>query len=224
MLNGKDTIVPLIVGLVRKTYYKSTNIFEMSEDFPKPKSLEANVKVELDFFNYATKTEFKNATGVDTASFTKKTDLANSKSDVYKLDTDKLETVPANLSNLKSKVDKVDVDKLVPVLVDLSKLSDVVKNDVVKKDVYNAKIKNIDAKINEVKGEILSITNLATTASLNAKINEVKGEMHSITSLATTASLNAKINEVKGEIPSITNLAASAALTNVGKKVLMLVI
>ena len=45
---------------------------------------------------------------------------------------------------MKSKVDKLDVDKLVPAPVDLSKLSDVVKNDVVKKDVYNAKIRNIE--------------------------------------------------------------------------------
>ena len=49
--------------------------------------------------------------------------------------------VPTNLRKLKSKVDKLDVDKLLPVSVSLSKLSDVVKNDVVKKDVYNAKIK-----------------------------------------------------------------------------------
>ena len=63
----------------------------------------------------------------------KKFDLANLKSDVDKLDIDKLKNVPTNLSNLKSKVDKLDVDKLVPVLVDLSKLSDVVKNYDVKK-------------------------------------------------------------------------------------------
>ena len=49
--------------------------------------------------------------------------------------------VRTNLRKLKSKVDKLDVDKLLPVSVSLSKLSDVVKNDVVKKDVYNAKIK-----------------------------------------------------------------------------------
>ena len=64
-------------------------------------------------------------------------------SNVDKLDIDKLKNVPSGLSNLKRKVDKLDVDKLVPVPVDLSKLSDVVKNDVVKKDVYNAKIKKI---------------------------------------------------------------------------------
>ena len=48
---------------------------------------------------------------------------------------------------MKSKVDELDVDKLVPAPVDLSKLSNVVKNDVVKKDVYNAKMKNIEDKI-----------------------------------------------------------------------------
>ena len=42
---------------------------------------------------------------------------------------------------------KLNFDKLVPPPVDLNKLSDVVKNDFVKKDVYNAKIKNIEHKI-----------------------------------------------------------------------------
>ena len=60
-------------------------------------------------------------------------DLASLKSNVDKLDIDKLKKVPTNLSNLKSKVDKLDIDKFVPASVDLSKLSDVVKNDVVKK-------------------------------------------------------------------------------------------
>ena len=69
--------------------------------------------------------------------------MAHLKSDVDKLDTDKLENVPTYLSNFKIKIDKLDVDKLVPVPVDLSKLTDVAKNDVVKKDVHDAKIKNI---------------------------------------------------------------------------------
>ena len=60
-------------------------------------------------------------------------DLASLKSNVDKLDIDKLKKVPTNLSNLKSKVSKLDIDKFVPVSVDLNKLSDVVKNDVVKK-------------------------------------------------------------------------------------------
>ena len=99
------------------------------------------MKVELDLSNYVTKTDLKNATGVDT-SFVKKTDSGNLKSDVDKLDIDQLKNIPTNLSNLKSKIDKLEiVDNLLSVSVDLSKLSNVVKNDVVEKGVYNAKIK-----------------------------------------------------------------------------------
>ena len=75
--------------------------------------------------NYAAKTDLKNVTHGDTSSFALKT----------------------NLTNLKTEVDKLDIDKLVPVPVDLSKLNDVVKNDVVKKTVYDqlvAKVNNID--------------------------------------------------------------------------------
>ena len=134
----------------------------MIEYFPKPNSSIANVKVELDLSNYATKTDFKNATGLDTSSFARKTDLANLRSDVDKLDIDKLRNIATNLSNLKSKVDKLNVDELVPVRVDLSKLSYVVKNDVVRNDVYNAKIKNIEGKVSD-------ITNVATNTSLKLK-------------------------------------------------------
>ena len=71
---------------------------------------------------------------------------------------------------MKSKVCKLDIDKLLPVPVGLSKISDAVKIDPVKKDVYNAKIKNIEDKIP-------NITNVATNASLNAKMNKVKDEI-----------------------------------------------
>ena len=67
-----------------------------------------------------------------------------------------------NLSNLESEVDKLDVDRSVTVPVALRKLSDAVKNNIIKKDVYNAKIKNIEDKIPD-------ITNLATNTTLNAK-------------------------------------------------------
>ena len=71
---------------------------------------------------------------------------SNLKSNIGKLNIDKPKNILTNLSNLKSKVDKPDVGKLLPVPVDLSKLSDVIKNDVVKKDVYNPKIKKIEDK------------------------------------------------------------------------------
>ena len=88
----------------------------------------------------------KNATGIDTSSFTKNADLASLKSKVDKLDIDKLKNCPTDLSNLKSKVDKLDVDKVLPAPIDLSKLYEVVKIDVVKKDVNNAKIKILKIK------------------------------------------------------------------------------
>ena len=144
--------------------------------------------------NYATKTDLKNAAGIDTSSFTKKVDLAGLKSNVDKLDIDKLKNVPTNLRNLKSKAHTLDVDRILPAPVDLKKLSDVVKNDVVKKDVYTAKMKNIKDKITD-------FTILATKTTLNAKINEVKGEIPSITDLAITA-----LNNVENKIPSVRNL------------------
>ena len=85
-----------------------------------------------------------------------------------KLDIDKLKNISTNISNLKSKADELDIDKLVPVPVDLSKLSNVVKNDIIKKDVYNAKIENID-------DQIPNITNLATTSALAAVENKIHG-------------------------------------------------
>ena len=85
----------------------------MSQYFPKPfnSHFGDSIKVNIDLSNYATKTDLKNVTHVDTSSFALKT----------------------NLASLKTEVDKLDIDKLAPVSVDLSKLSDAVKNDVVSK-------------------------------------------------------------------------------------------
>ena len=98
----------------------------MSQYFPKPyEPFGGDINVKVDLSNYATKTDIKNIAHIDTSSFALKT----------------------NLASLKTEVDKLDIDKLVPVPVDLSKLSDVVKNDVVKKDVYDklvTKVDNID--------------------------------------------------------------------------------
>ena len=157
----------------------------MSECFPEPKSAGGRVKVELDLSNYATRADLKNAAGIDISKFAKKVDLASLKSNVDKLDIDKLKNVPTSLSSLKSKVDELDVDELVPFSVDLNKQSYVVKIDVVKKDVYNAKIKNIEDKIPD-------ITNLATNTTLNVKINEIKNKIPELTNLATNTYLNAK--------------------------------
>ena len=75
----------------------------MSEYFPELKSLRGRVNIELDLPKYATKTDFKNATGEDISKFAKKVDLGNSKSNIDKLDIDELTNVPPNLSNMKLK-------------------------------------------------------------------------------------------------------------------------
>ena len=84
----------------------------MSQYFPKPfRSFGGNINVKVDLSNYATKTDLKNVTHVDTSSFALKT----------------------NLASLKTEVDKLDIGKLTTVPVDLSELSNVVKNDFAKK-------------------------------------------------------------------------------------------
>ena len=111
----------------------------MSKYFPD--SSRGTVNVELDLSNYATKADLKNIIGVDISKFAKKVNLASFIFNGDKLDIDKLKNAPTNLSKFKSKVDKLDLDKPVP--VDLSKLSNVIKNDVHNKDIYNANFKNI---------------------------------------------------------------------------------
>ena len=86
----------------------------MSQYFTKPyEPFGGDIIVKVDLWNYATKADIKNVSHVDTTSFALK----------------------ANLASLKTEIDKLDIDKLAPVPVDLSKLSDAVKNNVVKKTV-----------------------------------------------------------------------------------------
>ena len=88
MLNGKATIALLTVGLITK------DIVWMTEHFREPKSLGGRAKVEFDLSNYATKTDLKNATVVDTSKLSKKVDLASLKSNVDKLNINKLKKLP----------------------------------------------------------------------------------------------------------------------------------
>ena len=65
---------------------------------------------------------FKNFPSVITSKYAKKIDLAHLKSDVDKLDFDKLKNVPSGLTSLKNNVDKLYTGKLETTPVDLSKL------------------------------------------------------------------------------------------------------
>ena len=98
----------------------------MSQYFPKPYGpFGGDINVRVDLCHYATKTDIKNISHVDTSCF----------------------PIKPNLASLKTEVNKLDIDKLVPFLVDLGKLSDAVKNDVVKKAAYDKlaiNVNNID--------------------------------------------------------------------------------
>ena len=76
----------------KRVYHKMTY-------YPPYKSSSNNNKVELDLTNYATKTDLNNINHVDTSSFASKTNLAALKTEVDKIDVDKLKTTPTNLIN-----------------------------------------------------------------------------------------------------------------------------
>ena len=94
--------------------------------------------------------------------------MANPKSDVDKLDFDKLEKVPSGLRSLKSKVDTLDIGKLETTSVDLSKLSDRVKNDNVKKTDDELVVENV----NNIK--TTDTTNLVKRTNCNTKLIKLK--------------------------------------------------
>ena len=100
----------------KKVYYKMSY-------YPPYKSSSNNIKVELDLTNYPIKTDLKNITHVDVSSFASKT----------------------NLVALKTEVDKIDVNKLKTTSIDLDRLSNLVKNDVVKNTDYNTKVTTMEA-------------------------------------------------------------------------------
>ena len=100
----------------------------MSQHFPKPyETFGGGINGKVGLSNYATKTDLKNISHIDVSSFALK----------------------SNLASLKTEVDKLDIDKLTTVPNDLAKLNNVVKNDVVKKTVYDKllqKISDVDKK------------------------------------------------------------------------------
>ena len=113
--------------------------------YPPYKSSSNNVKVELDLINYATKTDLKNITHVDVSSFASKTTLAALKTEVDKIDTDKLKTAPT----------------------DSAKLTNAIENDVVKKTDYNnTKVTSIEAQIAGLTKN--TVDNLADITKLKA--------------------------------------------------------
>ena len=163
----------------------------MSQYFPNPyEPFGGDINVTVDLSNYVTKDDIKNITHVDTSCFALKT----------------------NLANLKAEVDKLDIDKLATVPVDLSKLSNVVKNDVVKKTVHDklvTKLDNIDTtglvkktdyntKIIEIEDKIHDTSGLVKKTDYNTKITEIENKISDISGLATKTALTTVENKIPG--------------------------
>ena len=112
--------------------------------YPLYKSSSSNIKVELDLTNYGTKTDLKNITHVDVSSFASKT----------------------NLAALKTEIDKIDVDKIKTVPADLAKLTNAVQHYLVKKAAYNIKVTSIETQIAGVTKN--TVDNLADVTKIKA--------------------------------------------------------
>ena len=157
----------------------------MSQYFPNPfRSFVGNITVKVKFSNYPTKSDLKILMHGDTSTFAPKT----------------------HLISLKTKVFKLDIEKLAPVSVDLSKFSDVVKNDVVKKVVYDklaAKVNNIDTN-----AFVLKTKYQTEETELEKKIPDVSDIVK-----------KAKPTELENKIPDISSLATKAALFVVENKI-----
>ena len=164
-------IAHLIAGLIKKIWYDfiGCNYIKNESIFPQSfRIFTGNINVKVDLSNYTTKSDIKNVSHVGTSCFSLKT----------------------NLANLKTEVDKLDINKLVPVRTDLSKLSNVVKNDAVKKTVYDklvAKVNNIDTsgfvlKTNydtdksELENKIPDTSDLVKKTDYNTKIPAIEAK------------------------------------------------
>ena len=185
-------------------------MYKMSTYYPPYKSSGQNVKVELDLTNYATKTDLKNITHTDVSSFASKT----------------------NLSALKTEVDKIDVDKLKTVPDDLAKLINVVKNEVVKKTEFSAdnyvtrtkfstdtnslddKIDKVDQKIPDVSGLVTKSSVTILIRNLDDRIDKLKindyAKKTSLTNYMFTSDFNAKSTELESKIKGADIIAKSA--------------
>ena len=160
----------------------------MSTYYPPYKGLSQNVKVELDLTNYATKTDLKTITHVDVSSFASKT----------------------NLAALKTEVDKIDIDKLKTAPVDLAKLTNALENDLVKKTDYNTKVTSIETQIAGLTKN--TVDNLADITKLKAIDTNSFVLKTKLASDVTT--LENKIDTVDKKIPDVRELATKTNLTS----------
>ena len=156
----------------------------MSQYFPKPfRSFGRDINSKVDFSNYATKADIKNISHVDTSSFALKTNLANLKDEVDKLDIDKLMPVPADLSKLSDVIEKHVYDKLV------TKVNNINTSGFVLKTKY-------DTDKSELENKIPVTSGLVEKTDYNTKITEIEGKTPDISNLSTKTALTTVENKI----------------------------
>ena len=134
----------------------------MSQYFPPYNNSSGNIKVELDLSNYATKDDVKNITHVDVSSYATKTNLAALKTEVDKIDTDKLKTMPDDLAKLSNVVKNEVVKK-----------TDFSADDYVKKTKFSGDINSLDDKIDKVEKKIPDVSSLETKGNVTMLIKNL---------------------------------------------------
>ena len=141
----------------------------MSQYYPPYKSSSNNIKVELDLSNYATKDDVKNITHVDVSSYATKTNLAALKTEVDKIDTDKLKTVPDDLAKLSNVVKNEVVKK-----------TDFRADDYVKKTKFSGDINSLDDKIDKVEKKIPDVSSLETKRNVTTLIKNLNDRIDNL--------------------------------------------
>ena len=145
----------------------------MSQYVPPYRGHIADVKVRLDLTNYATKTDLKNVTRVETSSFALKTNLASLKTEVDKLDIDKLKVVPTDLSKLSNVVKKEVVKKTPEYNTLKTKVDSINTTDFVKKTKYESDGVDLEKKISDIKTFIEKGSGVASKDDLDAVKNKI---------------------------------------------------
>ena len=149
----------------------------MSQYFPEPyEHSGGNVKVELYLSNYATKTDLKGATGIDTSTLASKTDLASLKTKVDDLDKDKIKTVPADLSKLCNVMDndvvkKTGYGKLV---IKVSAIDTKVPRGLVNKTQYDSDKQGLEKKIKNIDRKIVNTNGLGKKMTTTQKLQKLR--------------------------------------------------
>ena len=173
--------------------------------------------------NYSTKTDLKHLTHVDVSSFVLKTNLASLKTEVDKIDVEKLKTVPADLAN------KVANDLVEQ--TDFNKLEKMVTGNKTGENNLETTVQNnyltTETSINNLKTKVdgIYLTKYVKKTDYDTKVRNLELKIPDVSGLLPTNTFNSKFSELQTKIktaeskPNISNLATKTEVTNVENKI-----